>query len=74
MTNDEALLPCPFCGETPIIKKTARWPRVGHYSGRRMTGYSIICDNFNCIIYDADSKYWSKARLKDAIAAWNRRV
>lgn len=59
---------CPFCGCRPILKSDARYPRPER---ERVTAYEVVCTNMDCIIYDADNRYFLKE--KDAIDAWNRR-
>ncbi len=62
------LKPCPFCGEKPIVKKSNRFPRP---ACNRVDGYTIVCQNLNCIGYNADA--WYELSEKKAMAAWNTR-
>ncbi|ACC98514.1 hypothetical protein Emin_0961 [Elusimicrobium minutum Pei191] len=70
--KDKNLKPCPFCGERAVIKRTDRYPRRGEFEGQRIDGYSVVCGNMNCIIFNADDKY--KYTKQEAIKAWNRRA
>lgn len=60
---------CPFCGKMPIIKSDNRYPRP---ECERVTAYEVICNNYDCIIYNADNKYYRTE--EEAIMAWNRRA
>lgn len=71
-TIESNLKPCPFCGETPKIEETARFPRSGRNEGKRIKGYTIVCKNLDCILYNADD--WYRSSLGKACAAWNRRI
>lgn len=62
------LKPCPFCGYRPILKSDNRYPKP---ECERVTAYEVVCTNMGCIIYNADDRYFLRA--KDAIEAWNRR-
>ena len=64
---DDRLLPCPFCGGKAILGKSDRYPQE-----KRITGYSVFCENHNCIIAIADSQY-AKTE-KEIIDIWNNRV
>lgn len=66
--SEPKLKPCPFCGCRPILKSDVRYPRPER---ERVTAYEVVCTNMDCIIYDADDRYFLKAQ--DAIDAWNRR-
>ena len=63
------LKPCPFCGEAPIVQRDVRYPRPRRTAKQ---AWEIICDNPECIIFDADTRYF--LRCSDAIAAWNTRA
>ena len=63
------LKPCPFCGRKPIIKSDNRYPRPER---ERITAYEVICKNYDCIIYNADNKYYRTE--EEAKNAWNRRA
>ena len=71
MSNEE-LKPCPFCGQTPRIEESARFPRYGKNKGKSIKGYTVVCKNLDCILYDADN--WYRISKLKACAAWNRRV
>lgn len=57
MTPRADLLPCPFCGGTPIL------------SGCEDQGYAITCENAACYAFN---KAWP-ATAEHAIQEWNRR-
>lgn len=59
---------CPFCGIIPRFKRTVRWP---DWSDEGVKGWSVVCRNTNCIIYDCDTKWWQK--YEDAAKEWNSR-
>lgn len=50
------------------MKKSSRFPRP---ACNRVDGYTVVCQNFDCIGYDADD--WYKRSEKSAAAAWNHR-
>jgi len=65
----ERLLPCPFCGNAPILREMIEhFPanEKGHPAGTFVCGWSIDCDN--CAISHREEY------RADAIAAWNRRA
>ena len=66
------LKPCPFCGGEARLKTDFRWPRYGKFAGQRVQAFEVVCDNADCIIYNADNKYFLNENR--AIKAWNRRV
>lgn len=66
------LKPCPFCGQIPIIEESARFPRYGKDEGKRIKGYTVVCQNMYCILYNADN--WYERSEKEASEAWNRRA
>ena len=70
--SESNLKPCPFCGQTPSIEESARFPRYGKNEGKRIKGYTVVCKNLDCILYNADK--WYRSSLGKACAAWNRRV
>lgn len=66
--NNEALLPCPFCGEKPTV-------RLDDLINGRVVDdpiYYVECENTKCGVWPEasgpDRKYHS------VIAAWNRRA
>ena len=59
---------CPFCGSDPIMKKRARWTDGCEEA---VTGYSVVCNNRSCVIYDADTTYFLTEH--EAAHAWNTR-
>lgn len=63
--NDDGLLPCPFCGEYPVVENA--------YEGCGYTppdGYwRVYCSNDNHEISVSSGK-----RRQESIDAWNRRV
>lgn len=63
------LKPCPFCGQSPAITESHRWPWMANKS---VIGFSVVCENIDCVIYSADNTYFRSK--SDAIEAWNRRV
>lgn len=62
------LLPCPFCGEVPLVRRsTEEYPAEGDLpAGEYEIGVQICCDH--CGIEQCDEY------RADAIAAWNRRI
>lgn len=58
---------CPFCGGEASVYESNRWPS----SGNRITGYTVICTDMDCINYRAD--YWYERTEKRAIERWNTR-
>lgn len=66
------LKPCPFCGQTPKMEESARFPRYGKDEGERIKGYTVVCQTMYCILYNADN--WYGRSEKEASEAWNRRV
>lgn len=65
------LKPCPFCGEHPAIKKDRRYPFY-ICNGDGVDAYEVVCQNIDCIIYNADHSYYMTK--EEAIEAWNRRA
>lgn len=65
------LKPCPFCGGKAEIKTDTRFPRYGKYADQAVTAYEVCCTNTECIIYNADNKYFLSA--EEAVKAWNNR-
>ncbi len=55
------LLPCPFCGEKPLVIKNTL----------TATYYQIRCGNDECWVY---SKTALHSKKEDAIEAWNTRT
>ena len=69
-SNATELKSCPFCGGEAVIKKTHRWP---HWAGTEgCDGFTVICTNFDCTIYEADVFYATTE--EEAIEAWNTRT
>lgn len=66
------LKPCPFCGEIPIVEVIARFPRSGKGEGKRIKGYTVVCQNMDCILHNADN--WYRRSGKEACEAWNHRA
>lgn len=66
------LKPCPFCGEIPIVEVIARFPRSGKDEGKRIKGYTVVCQNLDCILHNADN--WYRRSGKEACEAWNHRA
>lgn len=62
---------CPFCGGKAELKQDMRYPRSGKYAGMSVKAYEVICPNSDCIIYNADNKYFFTR--EEAAEAWNRR-
>lgn len=58
-TEREALLPCPFCGEAPVL--------IG--SDEERWAVTCMADDEDC---DPTPSTWPKASADAAIAAWNR--
>lgn len=63
------LKPCPFCGGEALLKGDIRYPRP---ACEATPAFEVICENIDCIIYNADDVYF--LRPEDAVEAWNRRV
>lgn len=63
------LKPCPFCGSKPVMKSDYRYPRP---SCKRLKAYEVVCQNYDCIIYNADNNY--ELTPKAAVEKWNKRV
>lgn len=61
--------PCPFCGSEAILQRDIRYPRP---RCNPKQAYEVICTNYNCVIYRADTHY--SLTKKEAIAKWNNRV
>lgn len=59
---------CPFCGGEASVYESNRWPS----SGNRITGYTVICTDMDCINYRADD--WYECTEKRAIERWNTRA
>lgn len=53
-------LPCPWCGETPLIRQ-----EIG-----MQTVYRVFCGNENCSVHAQTNWYYT---ADNALAAWNRR-
>lgn len=66
---NEKLKSCPFCGRMPTLQSDNRYPRP---KCERVTAYEVICSNYDCIIYNADNKYYLTP--SKAVKAWNRRA
>lgn len=66
------LKPCPFCGQTPKMEESARFQRYGKDEGKRIKGYTVVCQNMYCILHNADN--WYERSEKEACEAWNHRA
>ena len=66
------LKPCPFCGQTPKMEESARFPRYGKDKGKRIIGYTVVCQNMYCILHNEDN--WYRRSGKEACEAWNHRA
>ena len=51
------------------MKQDTRYPRSGKYEDEAVTAYEVCCTNRNCIIYNADNKYFLSA--EEAAKVWN---
>ena len=72
MSQRSELKPCPFCGGKVEIKQDTRYPRSGKYKDEAVKAYEVICPNYDCIIYNADNKYFLTE--EEAAKAWNSRA
>ena len=66
--NSTKVKKCPFCGSHPAIEKSKRYPRwasVMHW------GWTVVCMNLECPIYNADGRYYLTRR--EAVEKWNTR-
>lgn len=69
-----ALLPCPFCGKTPVVKKL-RAMNIGEYKPQRSHYYIVTCE----ICVDTEQAYgcgiyrdgWTE---EQAVERWNTRA
>lgn len=59
---------CPFCGGEASVYESNRWPS----SGNRITGYTVVCTDMDCINYRADD--WYERTEKRATERWNTRA
>ena len=66
------LKPCPFCGQTPKMEESARFPRYGKDEGKRIKGYTVVCQNMYCILHNEDNRY--PRSENEAAEAWNHRA
>lgn len=66
------LKPCPFCGQTPKMEESARFPRYGKDEGKRIKGYTVVCQNMYCILHNEDN--WYRRSAKEASEEWNHRT
>lgn len=66
------LKPCPFCGQTPKMQESARFPRYGKDEGKRIKGYTVVCQNMYCILHNEDN--WYRRSAKEASEEWNHRA
>nr|DAE52160.1 MAG TPA: restriction alleviation protein [Caudoviricetes sp.] len=66
------LKPCPFCGKMPRVEESARFPRYGKDEGKRIKGYTVVCQNMYCILHNEDN--WYRRSAKEAHEAWNHRT
>ncbi len=67
--EDKKLKPCPFCGGKALLQIDVRYPKP---KCEARQAYEVICPNWDCIIREADNKYF--LTKKKAIDAWNTRV
>lgn len=66
------LKPCPFCGQTPKMEESARFPHYGKDEGKRIKGYTVVCQNMYCILHNEDN--WYRRSAKEASEEWNHRA
>lgn len=66
------LKPCPFCGQTPKMEESARFPCYGKDEGKRIKGYTVVCQNMYCILHNEDN--WYRRSENEAAEAWNHRA
>ena len=66
--NMNDILTCPFCGKSPILSTSRRWPRNLEHA---VIAYTVVCINMDCPIYNADGQYYLTE--KEAVEAWNKR-
>lgn len=66
------LKPCPFCGQTPKMEESARFLRYGKDEGKRIKGYTVVCQNMYCILHNEDN--WYRRSAKEAAEEWNHRA
>ena len=60
--------PCPFCGGIPFMYNSKRWP--GNVE-EAVKGYTVVCVETNCVIYNADNQYYRSPEI--AVKWWNKR-
>lgn len=66
--KDDGLLPCPWCGKVPIVRRYALF-KTGEIR------YGVWCNNGNgeeCPLIALETLPFE--RREDAIAAWNKRA
>lgn len=63
------ILPCPFCGENPVIQHDRRYPTEAGNGG--CSAFEVVCKTWGCPVYCADNSYYRTP--EEAIQAWNRR-
>lgn len=66
------LKPCPFCGQAPKVEESARFQRYGKDEGKRIKGYTVVCQNMYCILHNEDN--WYRRSAKEASEEWNHRA
>ena len=66
------LKPCPFCGQTPKMEESARFQRYGKDEGKRIKGYTVVCQTMYCILHNEDN--WYRRSAKEASEEWNHRA
>lgn len=66
------LKPCPFCGQTPKMEESARFQHYGKDEGKRIKGYTVVCQNMYCILHNEDN--WYRRSAKEASEEWNHRA
>lgn len=67
-TKCKSIKPCPFCGSEAVLQRDVRYPRP---RCNPKQAYEVICVNWDCPIYRADTKYFLTKR--EAIEKWNKR-
>lgn len=64
----KGIKPCPFCGSEAVLQRDVRYPRP---RCKPKQAYEVICINWDCVIYRADTRY--SLTKKEAIEKWNKR-